>query len=105
MDFFGFFDVIHDYKIAEELLNTVNKWAKQHNFKEVIGPVNFSTNDTCGVFIDGMQAPPAIMMTYHTKYHHDFFRAVWLQEKDGSACLPHYSTRWKRKGFAHSRLP
>ena len=39
--FFGFFDVINDYKVAESLLNTVNEWAKKNSFQEIIGPVNF----------------------------------------------------------------
>ncbi len=70
--FFGFFDVIDDYKVAESLLNTVNDWAKKNGFEEVIGPVNFSTNDTCGILIDGLDTPPVIMMTYHKNYHRDF---------------------------------
>jgi len=70
--FFGFFDVTDDYEVAEELLNKVKQWGKKNNFTSIIGPVNFSTNDTCGLLIEGLDSPPAIMMTYNKKYQQKF---------------------------------
>ncbi len=79
--FFGFFDVINDYEVAEALLRRVNEWAKQNGFEEIIGPVNFSTNDTCGILIDGHHAPPVIMMTYHKDYHQRFLEQFGYTKK------------------------
>ena len=33
------------------------------------GPVNFSTNDECGLLIKGFDSPPKIMMTYNFPYY------------------------------------
>jgi GNAT superfamily N-acetyltransferase len=79
--FFGFFDVTDDYEVAEKLLHTAIEWAKKNNFSHMIGPVNFSTNDTCGILIDGYDSPPAIMMTYQKKYHQDFLERFGFGKK------------------------
>ncbi len=79
--FFGFFDVIEDYDVAEKLLKTALSWAKGKYFSSIQGPVNFSTNDTCGLLVDGYDSPPAIMMTYHTSYHKDFLERFGFRKK------------------------
>ncbi len=43
------------------------------------GPMNFSTNDTCGILIEGFDSPPLIMMPYNPAYYID------LMEKSGFA--------------------
>lgn len=79
--FFGFFDVTENYEVAEKLLITINNWGKQNKFSGIIGPVNFSTNDTCGLLIDGFNSPPVIMMTYHKNYHREFLEQFGYQKK------------------------
>ncbi len=70
--FFGFFDVINDYEVAKKLFDTVSDWMKKENLTSIIGPTNFSTNETCGLLIDGLDAPPMVMMTYNAGYYKDF---------------------------------
>lgn len=70
--FFGFFDVIDDYSIAKELLDTACSWVKAKGVKRVLGPTNFTTNDTAGVLIDGYDSPPTVMMTYNAPYYAKF---------------------------------
>src|ERR1700704_6137332 len=79
--FFGFFDVIEDYAVAEALLNTVRDWCKQRGLPNIIGPVNFSTNDTCGMLIDSYDVPPVILMTYNRKYYNDFMERFGFRKK------------------------
>jgi len=79
--FFGFFDVIDDYNVAEKLLKTALTWAKENFFTSIQGPVNFSTNDTCGLLIDGFDSPPVIMMTFHTSYHKDLLERFGFTKK------------------------
>jgi GNAT superfamily N-acetyltransferase len=35
---------------------------------QIRGPMNFSTNEECGLLVDGFQSPPAVMMPYNTPY-------------------------------------
>ncbi|MEI6816440.1 MAG: hypothetical protein WCL14_07495 [Bacteroidota bacterium] len=70
--FFGFFDVVNDYEVAKKLFDTVADWMKKEGLTSIIGPTNFSTNETCGLLIDGLDAPPMVMMTYNAGYYKDF---------------------------------
>lgn len=79
--FFGFFDVIDDYRVAKLLLNTAFEWARSNKFSSMQGPVNFSTNDSCGLLIEGFDSPPVIMMTYHKKYYTDFLERYGFFKK------------------------
>lgn len=79
--FFGFFDVINDYPVAEALLNKVKENAKAKGRVNIIGPVNFSTNDTCGMLVDNYDAPPVILMTYNKKYYNDFMERFGFHKK------------------------
>lgn len=67
--FFGFFDVINNVEAAQLLLDTASNWLRQRGFKRVIGPVNFSTNETCGVLIENFQEPPFVLTTYNYPYY------------------------------------
>ena len=67
--FFGFFDVIEDYEVAKELFDKACTWCAEKGVDAVLGPTNFSTNDTAGILIDGFHEPPKIMMTYNKPYY------------------------------------
>lgn len=67
--FFGFFDCVNDAGIAKMLFDEAEKWLKEKGISNIIGPVNFSTNETCGLLIDGFNEPPYAMMTYNAPYY------------------------------------
>ncbi len=67
--FFGFYDVIDEYQVSKLLLDTAMEWCKGKKVDAVLGPTNFSTNDTAGVLIDGFDEPPKVMMTYNKPYY------------------------------------
>ncbi|WP_214226539.1 hypothetical protein [Pedobacter sp. B4-66] len=68
--FFGFFDCINDQTAANLLLDTSAKWLKDKGVTgAIIGPVNFSTNESCGLLIDGFNSPPVVMMPYNAIYY------------------------------------
>jgi len=75
--FFGFFDVINDLESAQLLISTAEKWLVDRNIKTIIGPVNFSTNESCGLLVKGFDYPPVVMMPYNAPYYID------LLEKSG----------------------
>jgi len=76
--FFGFFDCTDDNAVATELFNTVANWLKEKGVTQnVIGPVNFSTNEPCGLLVEGFDSSPVLMDTYNPPYYID------LIEKQG----------------------
>jgi GNAT superfamily N-acetyltransferase len=76
--FFGFFDCIDDQETADLLFSTAAKWLKDKDVdQKFIGPVNFSTNEACGLLVQGFDSAPFLMQTYNYPYY------VGLIEKAG----------------------
>jgi GNAT superfamily N-acetyltransferase len=70
--FFGFFDCINDQETANLLFDTAARWLKGKGVGgKFIGPVNFSTNEACGLLVQGFDSPPFLMQTYNYPYYAD----------------------------------
>lgn len=70
--FFGFFECMPDYEAAEALFNKASDWLKERSMDTIRGPMNYSTNDECGLLIKGFNKPPVVMMTYNPQYYESF---------------------------------
>jgi hypothetical protein len=42
---------------------------KEKGAETIVGPVNPSTNETCGLLVKGFDKPPVVMMTYNPEYY------------------------------------
>lgn len=67
--FFGFFDCIDDQEVADQLLDLASDWLRKKGVNRVLGPANFTTNDTAGLLIEGFETPPVFEMTYNFPYY------------------------------------
>ena len=67
--FFGFFECTEDPQVSAQLFRTVEEWARQKGMNRMIGPTNPTTNDECGLLIDGFDSSPVFMMTYNPRYY------------------------------------
>jgi ribosomal protein S18 acetylase RimI-like enzyme len=67
--FFGFFESMDDLAVSHALFQAVFDWARQQNLELVLGPMNPTTNDECGLLIEGFNSPPVFMMTYNPRYY------------------------------------
>jgi len=81
MGFFGFFESVEDYLVAESLLNKAKEWLKKNGMEKIAGPMNPSTNDEVGLLIDGFDWSPFILMTYNPRYYIDFMERYGLVKK------------------------
>jgi len=70
--FFGFFESIENYAVAEALYKKVIEFAKAKGMAEIFGPANPSMNDEAGFLLEGFDSPPKIKMTYNPKYYLEF---------------------------------
>jgi GNAT superfamily N-acetyltransferase len=70
--FFGFFECIDDYDVAEALFDTAADWLQEKGMTGMRGPANPSLNDTAGLLVGGFDAQPFILMPYNPPYHEDF---------------------------------
>ena len=67
--FFGFFESIDDPAVSARLFETVSVWARQRGMARLLGPMNPTTNDECGLLVDGFDQPPVFMLTYNPRYY------------------------------------
>jgi GNAT superfamily N-acetyltransferase len=70
--FFGLFEVVEDYAAAEGLFDAARDWARAQGMDTLRGPMNYSTNEECGLLVDGFHLPPVVMMTYNPPYYPRF---------------------------------
>lgn len=72
--FFGFFEVVNDYEVAQKLLDCVRKWVKERGLAVLRGPGEYSnaTHEQQGVLIDGFQYPPTTELTHNPPYYAEF---------------------------------
>lgn len=76
--FFGFFDCINDKTVAHALLDRAKSYANARGFNKIIGPTNYSTNETAGTLINGFNESPKIMMTYNASYYQSLLESFGL---------------------------
>jgi GNAT superfamily N-acetyltransferase len=79
--FFGFFDCVDDIEIAKYLFTEAAKWLREKGARTVIGPVNPSTNEPCGMLADGFEKPPVAMMVYNKPYYNRLVEECGFQKK------------------------
>jgi hypothetical protein len=78
--FFGFFEVIDDYAVAEALLESASSWLRERGLEAIRGPENPSQNEECGVLVDGFDLPPVVLMTYNPRYYQDFLERAGFEK-------------------------
>jgi GNAT superfamily N-acetyltransferase len=66
--FFGFFDCEDDPVAAAGLLSAAELWLAARGRALARGPMNFSTNETCGQLVEGFETPPYVLTTWHPPY-------------------------------------
>jgi hypothetical protein len=67
--FFGFYESVDDPVVSHRLFETVSGWTRQAGLPHLLGPMNPTSNDECGLLVDGFDSPPVIMMTYNPRYY------------------------------------
>jgi len=81
--FWGFFESAADPTVSEALFQTVRTWARQRGLQRLLGPMNPTTNDECGLLVEGFDRPPVFMMTYNPRYYLDLVdRAGFRKARD-----------------------
>ncbi len=73
--FFGYFESIQDAQVSQRLFAALFDWARQKQLRRVLGPMNPSANDECGLLIDGFDSSPVFMMTYNPRYYPELIEA------------------------------
>jgi GNAT superfamily N-acetyltransferase len=68
---FGGFECHNDQAVAHALFEQAEGWLRARGRSAVRGPLNFSTNEECGLLVDGFDDAPRVLMTYNPPYYRE----------------------------------
>lgn len=97
--FFGFFESVKDEEVSRSLLSRVADWLRDRGMTKMIGPMNPSTNDECGLLLDRFDSSPMLMMPYNPPYYPSLLEAFGLRK-----AMDLYAYRLDSDSFSPDRL-
>lgn len=74
--FFGFFECVNDRETAAALLDGAAGWVRARGMERLRGPASYSTNEECGLLVEGFDRPPVMMMAYNPPYYRDLLEGL-----------------------------
>jgi len=77
---FGFFESVNDPQVSGALFNAALGWARQKGLRRILGPMNPSSNDECGLLVEGFDRSPVFMMPYNPPYYEPLVLAAGFQK-------------------------
>ena len=77
---FGLFESIDDPAVASALLETAGGWLRGRGRTAMLGPIEYSTNYTCGLLVDGFETPPRILMNHNPPYYRGLLEGWGLSQ-------------------------
>jgi GNAT superfamily N-acetyltransferase len=75
---FGFFESERDQEVAAALLDAAQTWLRDRGRDRMVGPMDFTTNDECGLLIEGHERKPLILQGWHHRYYLDLLEGWGL---------------------------
>ena len=66
---FGFVELEDDAEVARALLDAAMGWLAERGRSHMIGPMDYTMNDECGVLIEGFEREPMIKQPWHPPYY------------------------------------
>ncbi|HYV16193.1 MAG TPA: hypothetical protein VE972_09235 [Conexibacter sp.] len=66
---FGFFECEDEPETARALLDAAEAWLRARGRDRMVGPMDFTMNDECGVLVDGFERPPIILTNWTHRYY------------------------------------
>lgn len=75
---FGFFECERDPEAAQALLAAAERWLRARGRDRMVGPMDFTTNDECGVLVDGYDLLPSLMTNWHHPYYPELIEGAGL---------------------------
>ncbi len=75
---FGFFEAVDDPEVAGALIDAAADWLRERGRERMLGPMDFTTNDECGLLIEGYDEPSMILEPWHPPYYRELLEGQGL---------------------------
>jgi hypothetical protein len=66
---FGFFEAEDDPAVFAALIGAAGDWLRERGRERMLGPMDFTLNDECGILIEGFDEPSMILEPWHPPYY------------------------------------
>jgi GNAT superfamily N-acetyltransferase len=66
---FGFIEAVDDPEVFSALLDAASDWLRERGRERMLGPMDFTMNDECGVLVEGFDEPTMILEPWHPPYY------------------------------------
>jgi GNAT superfamily N-acetyltransferase len=66
---FGMFESVDNQQVPDALFEAAADWLRRRGRDEIMGPIDYSTNYSCGLLIDGFQYPPMVLTSHNPPYY------------------------------------
>jgi GNAT superfamily N-acetyltransferase len=76
---FGLFESTDDPEVAGALLDAAGEWLRARGRTGMLGPIEYSTNYTCGLLVDGFETPPRMLMNHNPRYYEGLLLGAGLR--------------------------
>jgi GNAT superfamily N-acetyltransferase len=73
---FGFIEAEDDPEVFSALFATAEEWVRSRGRNRLIGPMDFTTNDECGLLIEGYERRPLILEPWHPPYYREHVESL-----------------------------
>jgi len=78
---FGFFDCEDDPQTAAALVDAAAAWLGERGRERMLGPMDFTMNDECGILIEGHDEPSMILEPWHPPYYQRLLEGLGLEKR------------------------
>jgi GNAT superfamily N-acetyltransferase len=75
---FGFFETENDPETATALVEAATGWLRARGRERMLGPMDFTTNDECGILIEGYDRHPLVLEPWHPPYYRELLEALGM---------------------------
>jgi GNAT superfamily N-acetyltransferase len=75
---FGFFESDREPGTAAALLDAAAGWLRERGRERMLGPMDFTTNDECGLLVDGYELAPFVLEPWHPPHYRELLEGLGL---------------------------
>jgi GNAT superfamily N-acetyltransferase len=75
---FGFFECERSPETAKALMDAATGWLRERGRERMLGPMDFTTNDECGVLVEGFDLDPFVLEPWHPPYYQELVEGLGL---------------------------
>jgi GNAT superfamily N-acetyltransferase len=78
---FGFVELEDDPQVARALVEAASGWLRERGRSRMLGPMDFTLNDECGLLIEGYEQPSMILEPWHPPYYRELLEGLGLSKR------------------------